>query len=263
MTDTANAGTAKPGTFRLASVFRKSFVIFGRHFVPIVVIVGVGRFIPYYFTQALTQELVDLRFNAPLDPTLDAVTFGWLMTGARVLGSLVSLATAALAAAMVTYGAMQELTGGRFSAGRSFTAVLHRPLPVMGVGLCTGIAVILGYLLLIVPGVIVACMWYVSLPACIAERTGVFQSLSRSRLLTRGYRWRVLGAVVLVVLVPMVVAAARLNAMLRLEATDFAGMPITQLAILSVSSAFGAVLSAVVYCELRAVRENKISTVFD
>jgi len=40
-------------------------------------------------------------------------------------------------------------------------------------------------------------------------------------------------------------------------------MPITRLATMSVLVAFEAVVHAVVYCELSAVLENNITTVFD
>lgn len=56
-------------------------------------------------------------------------------------------------------------------------------------------------------------------------------------------------------------------AMLHEADAGFAAMSIMQLAILSVSTAFGAVLGAVVYYELRAAREDaefdRITTVLD
>ena len=55
--------------------------------------------------------------------------------------------------------------------------------------------------------------------------------------------------------------------MLHEADAGFAAMSIMQLAILSVSTAFGAVLGAVVYYELRAAREDaefdRITTVLD
>lgn len=180
-------------------MYGKSFAIFSRHFVPIVLLIAVARPSPYYLTRKPTQELIALRFKVGFD----AITLGLVVTAANHLGTLVGLVAEALAEAMVVYGAIQDLTGRRFSAGQSFAAILRRPLPVIGVGLCTGIGVALGLVLLIVPGLIVACVWCAALPACMAERTGVYESLSRSRRLTRGYLWRVSGAVIPVVLVPL------------------------------------------------------------
>ena len=161
----------------------------------------------------------------------------------------------------MAYSTIQDLTSRRFSAGQSAAAVLHRSHPVFGIGLCTGIAFMLGYVLLIVPGVIVACTWYVSLPACMAGRTGVFQSLSRSRRLTRGHRLPVFVAVLAVLLPQVAVDMASRFSLYPAETVE--AMPITRLAIMSALVAFEAVLHAVVYCELRAVQENKIATVFD
>jgi len=54
------------------------------------------------------------------------------------------------------------------------------------------ILVTLGFLLLIVPGVILAIMWGFTFPVLAENRLGFWQAMHRSAVLTEGYRWRLL-----------------------------------------------------------------------
>lgn len=259
----------KPDAFRLESAFRTSFAIFRRHFVPIVLMIAVGRLIAYAFSDALTQPAT----MVPLEPTVAEInvnTVGWYQTGTALLGWLVGSVTGALASAMVAHGVLQDLGGRRFSVARSFAAVVRRPLPVIGVGVWVGLAVTLGSVALVIPGLVAACVWSLAVPACVAERTGVFASLSRSRRLTRGHRWLVFAAVIpllaVTVAVAITVKLGELNAGPH-DVRGLAAMPITQLGILSLAAAFAAVLKAVVYWQLRTAKEgaefDTITAVFD
>lgn len=87
-----------------------------------------------------------------------------------------------------TYGQALSRSGGRF-------------LILFAAGLLSGLSMILGMLLLIVPGVILALMWAVVGPVAVMERKGVFETLTRSADLTRYNRWMILGVWVVVIVV--------------------------------------------------------------
>lgn len=55
----------------------------------------------------------------------------------------------------------------------------------------SGLGIVLGTLLLIVPGVILFLMWALAIPVAVLEDAGLGDSLSRSRFLTEGHRLRV------------------------------------------------------------------------
>ncbi len=55
--------------------------------------------------------------------------------------------------------------------------------------------------LLVVPGIIVALMWSFVTPVLVVERTGLIDTFQRSRDLTRGHRWALLGLIVVYSLV--------------------------------------------------------------
>jgi len=71
--------------------------------------------------------------------------------------------------------------GGFDQFGDAFLAYLVRT-----------ILVTLGFLLLIVPGVILALMWAFTFPVLAENRLGFWQAMHRSAVLTEGYRWRLL-----------------------------------------------------------------------
>ena len=124
---------------------------------------------------------------------------GWF--GALV-GSLVSIAGIFwLQGALVL--AIDDVRDGR--ADLSLSETLDRVSPRLGTlalaGLLAGIAIGLGLLLLIVPGLYLLTIWLVIIPAIMLEGCGVSESFGRSQELVRGYGWSVFGVIVLTVLI--------------------------------------------------------------
>ena len=60
---------------------------------------------------------------------------------------------------------------------------------VLGLSIVTGIGLIAGLVLLVVPAVILSVRWFVSVPALIGEEVGVFAALGRSWEETKGRFW--------------------------------------------------------------------------
>ncbi len=77
------------------------------------------------------------------------------------------------------------------SIGDAFSRVKDRIPLVVGLSIVMGLGVGLGFVFLIVPGVILALMWSLAVPVAILEDKGVGDSLSRSSQLTKGNRGRI------------------------------------------------------------------------
>lgn len=125
-------------------------------------------------------------------------------------GMLAGLALWLIIAA-VTQGALVRATvghseGHEASFGESVAAGLTVIIPLVLLTLLLAVAVILGLVLLIVPGVMLYCMWAVATPALVAERIGPLAALARSRHLTRGARWKIFGLTLLVLIVSWVLS---------------------------------------------------------
>ena len=71
----------------------------------------------------------------------------------------------------------------------------------LGIRILYYLAVIIGTVLLIAPGIFVALVWCVAWPAAVMEGAGVTDSFSRSAELTRNNRWMILGAAMVFFLV--------------------------------------------------------------
>jgi hypothetical protein len=129
-------------------------------------------------------------------------------------------------------------------------------LPLFGILFLTVIAVAVGIVLLVVPGILVALAFSVAAPVRVGEGRGVFGSFQRSRDLTRGFRWRILLVFILIALIGG--AVGLVGGMLRsifhvsLATWAVSGNPLTTAAMQLVNTA----AAAVIYCELRRVKEG-------
>jgi hypothetical protein len=87
------------------------------------------------------------------------------------------------------------------SVGDLFNSVTGVVAPLIGAAILAGIAIGIGFLLLIVPGLFLLTIWAVVAPVIVLERPGVIAAFGRSRELVRGNGWQVLGTIVLFVLI--------------------------------------------------------------
>ena len=147
-------------------------------------LVGLICYLPVLFVQAI------LAVAPPAQPEA-VIGLGIAVAIAQALASLVL--TGAL-----TFGVMRHLQGDPAGAGEIVQAGLSSLGRVFVVSLMVGILTLLGFVLCIVPGVIVMCMNWVAVPVAVIEQPGSTQSLSRSQDLTAGSRLPVF-AVVLVI----------------------------------------------------------------
>jgi membrane-anchored glycerophosphoryl diester phosphodiesterase (GDPDase) len=74
---------------------------------------------------------------------------------------------------------------------------------IIGVSYLSGIAIILGLVLFVIPGLILLVRWSLAIPIVLSERGGVIGALQESWRRTQGHFWPILG-LLLVVYVPMV-----------------------------------------------------------
>ena len=124
----------------------------------------------------------------------EAVSLGLsLLAGVAYTGMLIHL--------LCVPGSDEDLAG----LWKGILPVLAR---LIWVTLLTGIMVVAGLLLLVVPGLILITIWSVAIESVVVERTTVLGSLSRSRELVRGNGWRVF--LFLVVLALLLLMAATL-----------------------------------------------------
>lgn len=111
---------------------------------------------------------------------------------------------------LVTQGAVAVLVAGALerdralSAGEVLRELGNRAGSVIAVSIMSGILIMLGTLLLLIPGIVIAVWTVVATPVAAIEGLKNSAALSRSRDLTRGHFWHVLGTMLLAWVIAMV-----------------------------------------------------------
>lgn len=95
----------------------------------------------------------------------------------------------------------QAYEGGRPDLRYTLSVVAQRAGSVLGVTFMVGVAVLLGMMAFVLPGIFLMCMFYVAPAVVVLEDTQAGPALGRSARLVAGAGWKVLGAVVTVMLI--------------------------------------------------------------
>lgn len=130
--------------------------------------------------------------------------------------------------------------------------------PLLGVSLLFGLGVALGFVLFIIPGLILITIWSVVAPVTVLERPGVFAAFGRSRQLVRGNGWAVFGVIVLVFIAVFVVSIAAGVAASSLGAV---GRALVQWAVNAALAPVAALSASVLYFALRRQHEPVVAPV--
>jgi len=144
----------------------------------------------FVFTGILTNVLVRSGSGLALVSELIGLVATWIFTGMVV--ELVA-----------------DVQDGRRDArpGQLISAVM----PVLGklilVAIVAGILIVIGFLLVIVPGLILLTIWAVAVPVVVLERPAGLGALGRSRELVRGNGWRVFGVIAVLYFLVILVSA--------------------------------------------------------
>jgi len=178
---------------------------------------------------------------APSSTTAQGLVWALQMITQGVLGGALS------------YGVFQALRGQRLTLGACLSRGFGRFLPIVGISILAVFGIMLGTVLLIVPGIMLACMWYVAVPVTAVERLGVGAALARSSELTRGYRWSILGMYLLFVLLTLLVMTVLVGLLSALGPTG--ALVVSELVGVFLSL-YGGVLAAVAYHDLRVTKEG-------
>jgi hypothetical protein len=167
--------------------------------------------------------------------------------------ALIALVIALLASTLFTGMVVQlvaDVQDGRrdASVGELLRAAGPFLGPLIAVGIVGGIGIVIGLLLLVIPGLVLITLWSVAAPVVVLERPPGVRALRRSRELVRGHGWQVFG-VILILDVLVLVASSALE---LLANSAGAGVGIIVRVIIGVLTApLPALAAAVLYFELR------------
>lgn len=119
-----------------------------------------------------------------------------------LLASVVDLVGRALYVGFVVKLVEDTRDGRRdFGVGDLFSAAAPFILPLIGFGILYAIGVTIGFVLLVIPGLILITFWSVGAPAIVVEKIGPIDAFGRSWRLVRGDAWSVFGVLLVVLLI--------------------------------------------------------------
>jgi Uncharacterised protein family (UPF0259) len=127
--------------------------------------------------------------------------------GLALLAVLIGLVATTLFTGMVVE-LVADVQDGRRDA--TVGQLLRAVTPVIGqlilVAFVAAVGVLIGFILIVIPGLILITIWSVAAPVVVLERPGVFAALRRSRELVRGNGWQVFGVILVLYIVVGVVS---------------------------------------------------------
>jgi len=175
-----------------------------------------------------------------------------------VIANAIALVAGYLYQGMVVEAARDILDGRRDqSVGGLFRSAGSVVGTLIVVGVLAGIAIAIGFVLLIIPGLFLITIWAVIVPVVVIERTGVFDAFGRSRELVKGHGWQVFGVLVLLFIgafVAQILIAAILGGIFDSVFGFALGVLLTSLLI----SPLTALAASVIFFDLKAIKGEPV-----
>ena len=232
----------------VGEIIDASFTLYRKRFGPMISIALLLVFVPF-----VVSVLGGCTFGEALSTSCTS-PIGWIGYVASFIGQFIAPAAAVIVAA----GAYADVPADWRS---STLAGLRNIVAIVVATIVAAVAVWIGILLLIVPGIFLAVSFVVYREALMIEGLGPIASLGRSWRLATGERWRLLGAGLALIVISIfafgiagVVVYLVLAELVGLSSGDSSYMTQQVLAVLAVPLA--AVVGTVFYLDLRVRKDG-------
>lgn len=195
-----------------------------------------------------------------------------------IVGFIAYILLSILLQSVLVHACFKDFAGEAVSIRASFSIALKFLFPVLGMMIILMFGVMIGFILLVIPGILLLLGWYIAIPVLLVEKRGVTDSLGRSWELSKGYkRW------ILLVVIILSVISLVLSTILSLFAMPFGDVNTAPLlggslmfwlvyaAASGIAQALAVMINAsavaAMYYEIRDLREGitpmSIASVFD
>ena len=168
-----------------------------------------------------------------------------------VIGNYLFQGMVVEAARDIIDGRRDHDVGSLVSAGVPFIG------PLAGAGILAGIAIGIGFILLIAPGLYLLTIWAVIAPVIVLERVGVFESFGRSQQLVKGFGWPVLGVLFCLFVIQAILSFV-LNAIIYGILSNLVGYLLGDLIARTLIGPLTALAAAVLYFELKRLHGEPV-----
>lgn len=239
----------------VSRIVDRTFTLYKQNFLRFITIVAVIQ---------VPLALVSLVWLAILSRGVEETTSAITATVASFVSIFISLVGNALCQGALARSISDAYLGKELTVEQTFRAVLPKLMTLIGASLLVGLVVGVGFMLLVVPGVIFGLWFFVTTPSIVVENQGVTAGMSRSKALASGNLGKVFAVGLLAVLITWIITipigylgsalSALLfseNSLLGLFVGQFAGL-IGQVLATPIASAAAVLL----YYDLRIRKEG-------
>ena len=242
MTNTSmGAPQVAKAEIRIDDVLRRSYEILEKNFSTFAVLAAIA---------SLPFLIVGLQFAGQTKEEIQGHLFGLFIVG--VLAFVVS----SLGYIAIIDAGFRIAQGRPAPVGESLQRSFRRLPALIGLTVCLGIPLVIGFVLFVIPGLFVLTIFSVAMQACVVESLGPIDSMERSFLLTKGHRWKIFGIMALIGIAG-VVASAVLAAVAKLGGAVAHDVIAVVWNVLF--GAFCDIVVVVLYRDLRMIKEGGVS----
>ncbi|HUL86107.1 MAG TPA: hypothetical protein VLX89_11420 [Actinomycetota bacterium] len=200
----------------LGDILSTAFEVYKANAAKLIVIVAIVvvplSFISHFLTGVVFKPTVEKTGTIVINgQTITGTTVSTRSFGTFVLASLIAAAIAVIISAVLqaalTRGAALASVGDPVDTEASYQYGFKKFGSVLWISILVGLVVGIGFILLIIPGIIFLTMLAVTIPALIVEDQRGTAAMGRSWNLVKGHFWHVLGTIVVAALITGVVGA--------------------------------------------------------
>jgi len=192
----------------VSRIIDRTFALYKQNFVRFVTIVAVVQvplaLISLVWTAMTLQDVPDTSSSQAYQPIEPPSVV--LASIASFVTLLLTLVGNALCQGVLARNISDVYLGKELTVGQTFQAVLPKLVVLIGASILVGIAIGLGFLLLVVPGVIFGLWLFVTTPSIVVENQGVTAGMSRSKALTSGNLGKVFAVGFLAVVITWIIS---------------------------------------------------------
>jgi len=272
--------------FNIGQVITRLLGVVSRNFVLLLLLalllVGLPGAMLAYAQISILGDMLSAQ-NASDPNAALAALFSPLRIGLGIAGALIGVVGNAALQGAVIHASVSDLSGKRATFGECLATGFRFFLPLFCIGLIVAICCFFGYLIFIVPGVLLGLAWCMAAPAEVVERTGIFAAFSRSADLTRNNRAAIF-ALIIAFFVAVFIVQTVLNAVGQIgigfggaavlpgggapDLRNFVAVQSVMAVVLQVAvSSLASAGLAAIYFELRQSKEgvgaDQLAAVFD
>lgn len=178
-----------------------------------------------------------------VEPALVVLSMVGLVVTFAVISPITSCA--------ITHALGELYLGRSVGIGASFRTAFSLVLPLVGTSLLATLLILVGFVLLVIPGVYLTFAFLLLTPVIVLERTFGMDALSRSRELMRGNMLRGLAVMLVAGILAAVLGVALGLVAAAVPAIEFVGSSLAQ----ALAFAYSAAVLVVLYFDIRARNE--------